>query len=174
MPSRRVRSPLALSLLLLPLAGSLDAQSGPRPKSCTAAEYRQFDFWIGEWEVTLPDGSPAGANRIERILDGCALKESWTGAGGGHGTSYNTYDAGRHRWHQTWVDDQGNLFVLEGTIADGRMTLEGETVDTSGRGQRHRIAWQQTAPGRVRQLWEMSSDGGTTWSTTFDGRYRKR
>ncbi|MEP7177392.1 MAG: hypothetical protein ABI860_12655 [Gemmatimonadales bacterium] len=174
MPSRRVRSPLALSLLLLPLAGSLDAQSGPRPKSCTAAEYRQFDFWIGEWEVTLPDGSPAGANRIERILDGCALKESWTGAGGGHGTSYNTYDAGRHRWHQTWVDDQGNLFVLEGTIADGRMTLEGETVDTAGRGQRHRIAWQQMAPGRVRQLWEMSSDGGTTWSTTFDGRYRKR
>ena len=52
------------------------------PKACAAPEHRQFDFWIGEWEVTTPNGAPAGRNRIESILDGCALRESWTGAKG--------------------------------------------------------------------------------------------
>ena len=44
-----------------------------------------LDFWLGDWSVTTPDGKHAGDNRIEAILDGCALSESWTGAGGGRG-----------------------------------------------------------------------------------------
>ena len=41
------------------------------------------------WDVTLPDGKRAGNNRIEPILGGCVLRESWAGATGGIGTSYN-------------------------------------------------------------------------------------
>ena len=50
-------------------------------KSCTKAEFRQFDFWLGDWEVTLPDGKVAGTNKIESILGGCVLQESWAGGG---------------------------------------------------------------------------------------------
>ena len=35
----------------------------------------------------------------------------------------------------------------------------------------HRITWTPGADGSVRQLWESSADGGTTWSVVFDGRY---
>jgi hypothetical protein len=28
--------------------------------------------------------------------------------------------------------------------------------------------------GRVRQHWETSKDGGATWTTAFDGYYRRR
>jgi hypothetical protein len=144
------------------------------PKACAGPEHRQFDFWIGEWEVATPKGAPAGRNRIEPILGGCALRESWTGAKGGSGNSYNAYDRQSRRWHQTWVDDDGLVLLLDGVFADGKMVLSGETRDSSGAPVLNRITWQQTAPGAVRQLWETSRDGGRTWSVAFDGRYRKR
>ena len=153
------------------------AQQGPPPAAaepCGAPEHRQFDFWIGEWEVTTPDGAPAGRNRIEPILGGCALRESWTGARGSVGTSYNAYDRQRGRWHQTWVDNRGTVLRLDGGFDGGRMVLSGETRDTAGARLLNRITWQETAPGEVRQLWETSADGGATWRAVFDGRYRKR
>ena len=163
---------------LLPAAPTLLAAQETAPtvarKPCSAPEHRQFDFWIGEWQVTTPDGATAGSNRIESILDGCALRESWTGAKGGSGNSYNAYDRQSGRWHQTWVDNGGVVLRLDGAFADGRMVLSGETRDTSGAPILNRITWQETAPGAVRQLWETSKDGGRTWSVAFDGRYRKR
>jgi hypothetical protein len=162
-----------LAHLGLALSAALLHPSPPDP-ACTRAEFHQFDFWIGEWTVTRPDGGRAGQSRIEPILGGCVLRESWTGARGLHGTSYNIYDVTRRRWHQTWVDDRGTLLILEGGFVDGRMILEGVSTDTAGRRQRQRITWQQTAPGRLRQLWESSSDDGATWAVAFDGRYVKR
>ena len=168
-----VRPPFPLLLVLVCTAPAA-AQTAATPDQCATPEYRQFDFWVGDWDVTLPDGKRAGHNRIEPILGGCALRESWTGAGGLSGTSYNVYDRTRKVWHQTWVDGQGNLLQLEGGLARGRMILEGETVDSAGARARQRITWEPTGPGQVRQLWETSADGGATWAVAFDGRYRKR
>ncbi|HEX2219147.1 MAG TPA: hypothetical protein VHG35_10100 [Gemmatimonadales bacterium] len=151
-----------------------DSDGAPRGRGCSAPEHRQFDFWIGDWEVSTADGAVAGRNRIESILDGCALKESWTGVKGGSGTSYNAWDRQRGRWHQTWVDDGGLVLRLEGGYADGRMVLSGETLDSVGRVVLNRITWQETGPAALRQLWQTSSDGGRTWGVVFDGRYRKR
>ncbi len=164
--------------VVFPAASSLlvaqEAAPAAASRACAAPEHRQFDFWIGEWEVTTPDGSPAGRNRIESILGGCALRESWSGAKGGSGNSYNAYDRATGRWHQTWVDNSGLVLRLDGAFAGGRMVLSGESRDTSGARVLNRITWQETAPGAVRQLWETSRDGGGTWSVVFDGRYRKR
>lgn len=159
----------------LPAAASAQDSGGtPPPRECTAPEHRQFDFWIGDWDVSTPDGAVAGRNRIEPILGGCALKESWTGVKGGSGTSYNAWDRQRSRWHQTWLDNRGLVLRLEGGYADGRMVLGGETLDSAGRVVLNRITWQETGPGAVRQLWQTSADGGKTWGVVFDGRYRKR
>lgn len=177
MPPLISRSSLvALLLLAFTLQSSSAQESGdaPAPKGCTAPEHRQFDFWIGEWDVANPGGKPAGRNRIESILGGCALRETWTGTGGSHGTSYNAWDRQRRRWHQTWIDDGGLVLRLEGGFADGRMVLQGETLDSTASAVLNRITWQETGPGAVRQLWEVSSDGGKTWGVAFDGRYRKR
>jgi hypothetical protein len=169
------RLALVLPLLLSLAAPTLVAAQGSPPRAaCQAAEFHQFDFWIGDWEVRNPDGSKAGSNRIEPILGGCALQENWTGAGGGSGKSLNMYDRRRKVWHQTWVDAQGNMLQLDGSFADKRMTLTGESPDSSGGTVLNRIIWEQTAPGRVRQLWESSRDGGKTWTVAFDGRYIKR
>jgi hypothetical protein len=145
----------------------------PSPGPCSSAEYHQFDFWLGNWQVRTRDGKTAGANTIERTLGGCVLHENWRGASGSRGNSYNIYDASRKQWHQTWVDNQGQLLQLDGGLRDGRMVLSGETVDSTGKRTEQRITWERVGQGQVRQLWESSSDGGRTWAVAFDGIYSR-
>ena len=140
---------------------------------CAAPEYRQFDLWLGRWEVRTPGGTHAGTNDVTRILGGCVLQEHWSGAKGMHGTSFNIYDAATGRWHQTWVDDHGTLLTLDGRLENGAMVLRGETKGQDGATVTQRITWSKLANGRVRQLWETSRDGGANWQVAFDGTYMK-
>ena len=92
---------------------------------CGAPENRQFDFWVGDWQVHKPDGSFAGMNRITLEYGGCVVHEHYATGRGYSGESLNTYDAARKIWHQTWVDDSGLLLVLEGHWDGRSMLLEG-------------------------------------------------
>jgi len=157
-----------MAIGLLPRAS---AQTG-KPLSCDAPEHRQFDFWLGDWEVMTPDGKPAGRNSITLELKRCVLHERWSGAGGMKGESFNTWDRTKKQWHQTWVSDDGSLLLLDGTFQNGVMELTGASV-ASGSQTLNRIRWSSLADGGVRQHWEVSSDGGKTWKTAFDGRYRR-
>jgi hypothetical protein len=163
-----------IAILLALAAAPIDAQT--RPPACTRAEHRQFDFWLGEWDVSLPNGRPAGINHIQSINGGCALREEWKGAGGGTGTSLNAFDAATGRWHQTWVGSDGMVLFLDGGLRDGAMELSGTTTGTDGTKTLHRIRWTPLggAPAAVRQLWESSTDGGKTWTVAFDGKYVKK
>ncbi|MBJ39033.1 MAG: hypothetical protein CMD83_11300 [Gammaproteobacteria bacterium] len=76
-------------------------------------------------------------------------------------------------WRQTWVDNGGGHLRLEGRFVDGRMVLEGDTVGADGKRLRNRITWTPLEDGRVRQLWEASSDSGANWSVSFDGYYER-
>jgi hypothetical protein len=137
---------------------------------CTTPQHHAFDFWIGTWDVTQ-QGQPAGTNRIDRLLDGCALLENWTGKGGVRGHSLNFYDAEHGTWQQTWIDSTGSSLNLLGGFAQGKMTLSSLRT---GQRQADRITWTPLPDGTVRQLWEHTDDGGKTWQTAFDGLYRRR
>ncbi len=165
-----IRILLALSLAVAPLA----AQSAPTAPPCATDEYRQFDFWIGQWEVVDGEGNAQGTNTIEPILGGCALQESWSGASGSVGHSYNVYDRATGGWHQTWVDNSGLLLQIEGGLDDGSMVLVGEGKARDGAAIRHRITWTPLEDGRVRQHWQTSRDDGTSWSDAFLGFYQRK
>lgn len=166
----------AATLIVAATATGVHAQQQPQRPDCSAAEHRQFDFWVGTWDVTAPNGNKAGENHISLILKNCVLFEEWTGAGGGSGKSFNVWDRTRKVWHQTWVDDAGTLLVLEGRLVDGAMVLEGVTTTANGGKLMHKVTWSRvgTSPDRVRQHWEQSRDEGKTWATAFDGLYTKR
>jgi hypothetical protein len=159
------------TMALLLLAAPAGAQQPPQ-RGCEATDHRQFDFWVGEWEVRGAQDRVLGHNRVSRILDGCALLEEWTGAAGSTGKSLNAYDARAGAWKQSWVDNSGGRLDLTGGLEGKRMVLVGETKRPDGTTVRHRISFEPSAEG-VRQLWEQSTDGGATWSVAFDGRYRK-
>lgn len=141
--------------------------------ACDAADYRAFDFWLGDWQVKTPDGKLVGSNRIEAEYDGCVLHERYTTNAGFNGESLNIYDAGRKVWHQSWVDNSGTLLLLEGGIVDGKMVLEGQTTGKELQIHRHRITWTANEDGSVRQFWQMTDAEGE-WQTAFDGIYTKK
>jgi hypothetical protein len=171
-PDRGVRAAAAGS----PVPGAPVASAPAAPPRCDGPEYRQFDFWAGEWDVTSAgDGSVAGTNSVTRTLDGCVLQEHWRGAGGSEGTSFNIWDRADARWHQIWVDNQGTRLDLAGGLRDGNMVLEGaDRKGTRGGTVRDRITWTPMPDGRVRQHWEQTRDGGATWTDAFDGIYKRR
>lgn len=165
-----------LMLAALPFAAAPSpaaAQAGaPQAPACSAPEYRQFDFWLGDWQVEVP-GKPSNKSRITRLFGDCGLREEyWAGGGRYEGSSFNVYDAPRKVWHQTWVDNQGGLLALEGGLRGTSMVLEGEQPGPQGGKQTNRITWTPNSDGTVRQLWEISTDAGKSWSTAFDGLYR--
>lgn len=140
---------------------------------CTDTVHRQFDFWIGAWTVRNPDGTIIGHNEVTRIARGCGLLENWRGAGGGAGVSVNTYDTARGVWTQRWVGD-GSTLWLEGGLQGDAMVLEGTAPRDTPRGAvLDRITWTPLPDGRVSQVWELSTDGGTTWTPSFHGIYER-
>lgn len=143
------------------------------PKACIEPRHRQFDFWIGVWNVTTPDGKLAGTNTITSVLGGCALHETWVGVSGVRGSSYSIFDQSTELWHQTWVDSDGTLLLLDGTFRDGSMRLSGKQRTAEGEALQ-RVSWTPLEGGRIRQHWEQSTDGGTVWTTVFDGFYGRK
>jgi hypothetical protein len=169
---------LAMAVAVTSLAHAADAPPASAPTAstpCAIEARRQFDFWAGEWIVLDGSGKEVGRNRIERIIDGCALQEHWSGRGNVSGSSLNFYDSQDRLWHQVWIDNSGAALYLAGSVTDEGMTLTGTTASAKrpGHTDQQRITWTRRPDGSVRQLWESSVDDGKTWTVAFDGLYVK-
>jgi hypothetical protein len=169
-------------VLAVPFAPPLAAQMSPPvppavlPARCTAPEYRQFDFWIGEWRVfktAKPDES-VGSSLIESVYNGCGIRENWQPFSMMTGGSLNIYDQRDGRWHQTWIDSSGARVEFTGGLADGKMVLTGEWRNYAGPGKDAlvRMTYSRLASGAVRQLVEVSGDAGKSWKPSFDFTYQ--
>ncbi|MGE0130643.1 MAG: hypothetical protein AB7U82_21395 [Blastocatellales bacterium] len=155
-------------------SGASQSNAQAPPRSCgSRPEYRQFDFWIGEWDVQA-GGQQAGTSSVQLILGDCVIFENWTGARGMTGKSFNIYNAAKSKWQQTWVDSTGNVLELYGEFKDGAMRLAGEKPGPNGGKIINKLSFFPLEGGRVRQLWESSNDGGKNWSVAFDGLYIKK
>lgn len=170
-------------LVALPLlaAAFVASAASPAPPvfGCPSsmAEYHQFDFWIGRWEVRDPAGKAViGHSRIEPVADGCGISEQWMGGKGSNGVSYNAWDPQTGHWHQFWIGNNPNgVLSLSGGFERGSMVLVGSRDNAkTGKPQQQRITWTPNADGSVRQHWETSDDAGAHWIDAFDGIYRKQ
>jgi tetratricopeptide (TPR) repeat protein len=139
-----------------------------------APVYKQFDFWVGEWNVETTQGQSAGKNIIERMEQGCILMENWTGAAGGTGKSINFYNASTGKWRQTWVDSTGSVAEYEGEYKDGAMRFSGDPVTVNGKRTLRRLTLSSQGPDRERQLFEQAADDGKTWTTQIDLTYVRK
>lgn len=134
--------------------------------------HRQFDFWIGEWDVLDPKGRVVGHSRVEAILDGFVLLEHWTSAQGTNGKSFNRYDSRTDKWHQIWVDDQGEEINFYGGLDDGAMVLVSRG-DKGSKKSSTRMTFTRLANGDVRQVWE-TGDATGSYAPLFCGRYVRK
>lgn len=146
-------------------------------KPCAAAEYRQFDFWVGSWDV-YPTGRQQliAHSLIESVYNGCGVRENWMPLKAENsGGSLNIYVPAERSWRQTWIDSSGARVDFKGTLNGTAMVLEGLWHDFLGPGKTAlvRMTYTQSKDGSVRQLGEASADQGKTWQPSFDFTYRR-
>jgi hypothetical protein len=166
----------ALGIAFITPVFAVSAATTITSPQCSAAEYHQLDFWIGDWNTFETDtsGGPSIARaRIAPIAQGCAIHELYEQTDGLIGDSILSYDPMRKQWQQTWVTNHGSLMVLWGTFADDALVLEGEAHLRDGTSVMQRITWKAKDKG-VRESAVLSKDGGKTWAPAFDVLFLKR
>ncbi|TVZ60352.1 hypothetical protein NA63_2905 [Flavobacteriaceae bacterium MAR_2010_105] len=162
----------ALCFIIILTSISINAQTSNC--NCCTEKHAEFDFWLGSWTVTNPDGSAAGTNTIDKIQDNCILRENWISAAGNFtGTSHNFYNASTKQWEQLWIDNQGGNLHLKGNRNGNQMILTSDELkNAKGEPFFHRVTWTLNEDGSVRQYWETITNGKDI-SIAFDGLYKK-
>jgi hypothetical protein len=152
----------------------------PRTPACTN---RDFDFWVGAWDVVVR-APPApgkewaeakGVNRIESTYGGCVIEEHFTAAGPGApwaGHSVSLFQAGK--WRQTWVDDSGSYLAFTGGWDGKQLELRGEPQEKAGVRTVMRMVYSDIAPDRLHWSWERSVDDGRSWTPAMTVDYKRR
>ena len=160
----------------------LSMQSIAQNKPCGNPVYRQFDFWIGEWEVfNNLNSKKAGDSKVSIMLDSCVILEEWTSTAVTNGIryagkSYNNYNAAKQKWQQYWVDNAAGVTeYFNGHYADNKMILETDNEkQPDGSYKIQRMTFYNLAPDKLRQHGESSTDNGKAWKTDFDLEYRRK
>lgn len=167
--------------LFLPALFSMIAMAANSQKPCSGPEFRQFDFWLGEWEAFNPQGQKAGDSKISLLLDSCTILEEWTSATIQKGLrfagkSFNSYNSQKKGWQQYWIDNTGSITeYFNGHYENNKMIVE--TNNARINDSTHliqRMTFTNLGRDKVRQHGENSNDGGKTWQTSFDLEYRRK
>jgi len=149
------------------------AASIPLTPCMNDQEFRRFDFWVGEWEVTTRGGTAVGKSSVQSIAGGCGLLENWSAGNGATGKSINTYDATAKQWVQFWVGQAGGLVhYAESEWKDGAVTFVSRPASPKAAFQR--LTFTQLSDGGVLQLGELSTDGGSSWRVGYDFYYHRK
>jgi hypothetical protein len=167
------------SVLFLLSIPQIQAQKPVSSNPCSAPEQKQFDFWVGEWDLTWPgdNGEAAhGTNNIKRVLDGCIVQENFSGANPMplRGTSVSVFDVNSRRWKQTWVDNSGGYLDFVGEFKDGQMILQRQFIRKDGSRIMQRMVWKNISHNDLDWSWEASKDGGKTWQVNWPIHYKRR
>jgi len=178
MPTRHL---FALLFVTVATAAALSVQAqqaAPVSPCANDPRFHSFDFWIGEWDVQ-PTGRPrapigqGATSIIESQLSGCVVQENWIPNGKtAMGKSFNIYNAVTKQWEQYYVDTRGTITHYKGAFKDdGNLYFE---ADQPATGAKVRMTFFNEGPNQVRQLGHISTDGGKTWTVTFDLTYLRK
>lgn len=139
----------------------------PAANPCSAPEHRGLDFWIGRFTLADVTQGPAGFNTIGTAVRGCVITEDFIGTDGIRGRSLSAYDRRTGRWLHTFISELSTNFRLNGGLEGEAMVMRGERLFPLPGGQLfpvvERISWTPLSEGRVRQVIELSVDGGATF-----------
>ena len=150
---------------------------------CSSPEARQFDFWLGEWDLSWPAEQSGGVkgerstgrNSIRQMFGDCVIEENFTTDDGkfrGHSVSVFHESAGL--WRQTWVDSAGGYLVFTGSFDGERMALSTEPEQRDDETVVQRMVFGDITEDSLEWVWQGSRDGGATWNDLWNITYRRR
>jgi hypothetical protein len=146
--------------------------------ACATPEQRAFDFWLGDWAVTVRTRARAdattwqethGSNHVSAILNEERFTAEDGKAASWSGHSLSVWVPAQKRWRQTWVDDAGNYLAFTGAMQQGEMILVGEPRPD---GRTMRRVFAAIARDRLEWRWEATRDG-KSWTPMMTIAYRR-
>jgi hypothetical protein len=150
----------------------LHAQTNTPP--CNASQASQFNFWIGEWDLTWSD-SLHGSNRIEKIFGNCTIHENFNDPGTNFsGESWSVFNPASGLWQQTWVDNQGGYITLTGKMEGDSMILKTAERQTPKGKQQMRMVFYNIRSNSFDWSWDSSNDSGISWKPAWQIHYQRR
>ena len=174
----RVTRLLALVILLGGIfLAAFVAAAESTPACADEPGFQQLDFWLGEWRVVNSAGQLQGVNRIEKVLEGFAVVEHWTGASGNEGKSWFYYNYFTGEWSQIWITQNSTQSAgikekkLVESRADGGVRFQGRAYIGKNQSVLDRTTLTPLDDGRVHQVIEWSPDEGNSWNLSFDAYY---
>lgn len=150
---------------------------------CSAPEASQFDFWLGEWDLSWPaeqtGGNPGevatGTNVITKRFGNCVVEENFATADESfRGHSVSVYDEKAASWRQTWVDSSGGYLLFQGGIRGGIMELRTPAIAADGATIVQRMLFTEVDEDSLTWRWQRSQDGGENWDEVWTIRYLRR
>lgn len=137
-----------------------------------------LDFWIGNWEVSWPegDGQGSGINKVEKILDNTTVLENFEvlvgQSKGMKGKSLSAYSAVDNCWKQSWVDNQNTFLNFTAEIVDGNPSFSTDIVQL-GLPVTQRMVFKDITDDGFIWDWESSSDEGVSWTSYWTITYKR-
>ncbi len=152
---------------------TIQASTNPCKYDDSVPQFRQFDFWVGDWDV-FAGSMQTGTSHVERILGDCVIFENWTDRFGSQGKSFNKYNQRLKRWEQYWVDENGATAFFYGNMEGKDLVYLSDVTQADGSKAQRKLIFYDLGPEKVRQFSQISSDGGKTWNTEYDFTYVRR
>jgi hypothetical protein len=162
------------------VAAAQQVPTAPPPPACAGPQYRQMDFWVGDWDLEFDAGGGQvghATNHVTRDeFGGCVIAEHFVQPDIGYkGASWSSYDGQTGQWRQTWVDNEGAVFVLVGgPVAGQAYAFELKTVDVRGPTKVFkRMIWQDVTPDSLTWRWQALEPDGS-WKDQWVLRYKRK
>lgn len=183
----RRRSAGLIGVLISILSVGASAQGRLTP--CLAPEYRQFDFWLGDWDVVnrqrRPDGTTWGVtgratDKVYPVAGGCGIVEQWRGdAAQGYvvGYSLRAWNPETHAWDLVLLwprPEQPRFATLHGGFRHGRGDFFRSVTGSDGSPMKIRLTFSDVTANSLRWNNGTSRDGGRSWSTTWVMEFSRR
>jgi|SRR6516165_4772118 hypothetical protein len=152
-------------------AASVAAATNDQP--CAASpETRQLDYWLGRW--TMGTGADQTSSQVTLSLDKCVFTERWEN-GKGHVTEKMfAYSPEDKSWYGMFVDNQGRVHVfVDGKVSSTTAEFRSPSKGPNGESVLNRLKVTRLAPDKLEELWEKSTDQGTTWTTAYRAEYSR-
>jgi hypothetical protein len=174
-----MKSFYSLHILFLSLITSFSFAQTSNQKPCSAPEASQFDFWIGDWNLTWSD-SLHGSNRVEKLFGNCTVHENFSDPRLNYlGQSWSVYNPTTKIWQQTWIDNMGGYIDLTGGMRGDSMVLttaeKNVPVKFSPSGKLiSRMVFYNIKSDSFDWSWEASTDSGESWKPNWKIHYLRK
>jgi len=144
-----------------------------RANPCETEKAHQFDFWVGEWNLTWGEDQH-GTNIVTKILGECVIREQFNGSPSSPliGLSVSSYNHQLGQWQQTWVDNSGGYLDFTGEFRDGKMILSRQ-AERDGKVFLQRMVFYNIQENSLDWNWERSTDDGETWEVLWHINYER-